>query len=232
MFVMRLFVILSMFLVSGLNAFARPVLLELFTSQGCPSCPAGEAVIDELNTRDDFFALAFHVDYWDKKGWKDPYGQPIFTQRQTVYMNNMGNSTLYTPQVVIDGTEEANASWGWRVKMKAAAVREKMVDVPMTFKEFQGNKMLDLPTYTLNEPVDVWYAVYTPKTETDVSSGENKGKHFSSTHVVRQYGYLLNWDGQAALVNLPKKDKETDSLVVVVQKKKQGEVLGLLMDAN
>src|SRR3954471_21757782 len=84
----------------------RPVVLELFTSQGCSSCPPAEAYIGELSRRKDVLALAFHVDYWDDLGWKDPFSLAMSTERQQMYSAARRRASVYTPQVVIDGTED------------------------------------------------------------------------------------------------------------------------------
>src|SRR5882724_9648724 len=84
----------------------RPAVVELFTSQGCSSCPPAEAYIGELAQHKDVLALAFHVDYWDDLGWKDPFSLGISTDRQRSYSTGVGRSSVYTPQVVIDGKDE------------------------------------------------------------------------------------------------------------------------------
>ena len=79
------------------------VVVELFTSQGCSSCPPAEAFLGELATRPNVVALEFHVDYWDYIGWQDPFGSPAYTKRQRGYSASMGTPYVYTPQMVIQG---------------------------------------------------------------------------------------------------------------------------------
>src|SRR5260221_6446662 len=90
----------------AVNAQPRPAVVELFTSEGCSSCPPAEAYIGELAQHKDVLALAFHVDYWDNLGWKDPFSLRLSTDRQYAYSTVLGHSSVYTPQVVIDGKDE------------------------------------------------------------------------------------------------------------------------------
>src|SRR5437870_13904008 len=91
--------------VAATNAQPRPVVLELFTSQGCSSCPPADAYVGKLSARSDVLALAFHVDYWDELGWRDQFALAQSTQRQSVYARNLGRSSVYTPQLVVDGRD-------------------------------------------------------------------------------------------------------------------------------
>jgi hypothetical protein len=91
-------------------AESRPVVVELFTSQGCSSCPPADALLNELAGRKDVLALGFHVDYWDRLGWKDPLSTTGATMRQHDYAAEFGRNEVYTPQMVIDGKRQAVGS--------------------------------------------------------------------------------------------------------------------------
>ena len=103
---------------AGLGAAAVPAVagegalnvVELFTSQGCSSCPPADALLADLADRDDVLALSFHVDYWDYIGWKDPFASPQYTQRQRVYSQVFGKRYVYTPQMVVNGSFEMTGS--------------------------------------------------------------------------------------------------------------------------
>src|SRR5437764_7545823 len=95
---------------NGAAAETRPVVIELFTSQGCSSCPPADRLLGELAQRPDVIALGFHIDYWDHLGWKDPLSSPAATRRQRDYALQFGRMQIYTPQLVVDGTGEAVGS--------------------------------------------------------------------------------------------------------------------------
>src|SRR5271155_289986 len=96
--------------IAPLHAGERPIVVELFTSEGCSSCPPADALLAELAGRSDVLALSFHVDYWDRLGWKDPFSSPDATERQDRYSTLLHLATVYTPQIVVDGKWQAVGS--------------------------------------------------------------------------------------------------------------------------
>ena len=129
----------------------HPVVVELFTSQGCSSCPPADALLGELSRRDDVITLGYHVDYWDYIGWPAPFADPLFTSRQRLYASALGNRTIYTPQMVLDGTLDQVGSR--RFEVEAAIDRlltanpADRISVPITLSRLSdGSIGAALPT--------------------------------------------------------------------------------------
>ena len=102
--------LLSLSPIAASAAEVRPVVVELFTSQGCSSCPPADNLLGELAKRRDVIALGFHITYWDGAAWRDPFSRPTSTDRQTAYDKRLTGGQIYTPQMVIDGTVDAIGS--------------------------------------------------------------------------------------------------------------------------
>src|SRR5712671_4480747 len=118
--------------VTAAQAGERPIVVELFTSQGCSSCPPADALLAELAKRPDVLALSFHVDYWDRLGWKDPYSSRAATDRQNRYAKLLALHTVYTPQIVVDGKWEAVGSDRADVERALDLARRDRPEVPVT----------------------------------------------------------------------------------------------------
>jgi hypothetical protein len=175
----------------------RPVVAELFTSEGCSSCPPADALLSEVaRTRPDVLALAFHVTYWDKLGWPDPFALPDATERQRAYRHSLGLDALYTPQLVVDGTRDVLGSDHDAVRAAlAAAAGEAGAAVAIQLSRFggtvrvavgagQGRAMLLLLGYDAAH-------------RTPVARGENAGQVLTESNVVRELRPLGRWDGAA-----------------------------------
>src|SRR5215813_7631266 len=126
------------------QAGERPIVVELFTSEGCSSCPPADALLAELATRPDVLALSFHVDYWDRLGWKDPFSSPDATRRQQGYADRLGLATVYTPQIVVDGKWQAVGSDRAEVEQALGAARRSREAVPITLAVDQGQAHVTL----------------------------------------------------------------------------------------
>ncbi|MFD1341773.1 DUF1223 domain-containing protein [Litorisediminicola beolgyonensis] len=176
----------------------HPVVVELFTSQGCSSCPPADALLREIGQRDDVIALALHVDYWDYIGWRDTFAQPGFTRRQKGYARRSGQQSIYTPQVVVDGAEDAI---GHREKdISALIARHKAAPAVIALDLSRHGAELQIAARALRKigPVDIVLVRYQPKAEVAVTRGENAGHKLGYSHIVTEIRPVAQWNGEGA----------------------------------
>jgi hypothetical protein len=212
-----------------------PVVVELFTSQGCYSCPPAEALLGKLAEREDVVALEFHVDYWDSLNymwhgqWKDPFSSPEYTHRQRVYnVAIRKQSGVYTPQMVIDGRFEAVGSRRDQVTnaIRRAARQDGKLTVSVTAKAGGGlQTAVEGPTSTRGE---IFLIRFLDRVTTEVKKGENHGKTLVSRHVVRDVRKLGDWRGTPLRIDLPAGAEGGPDMgcAVIVQTADQGPILG------
>ena len=205
-----------------------PVVVELFTSQGCSSCPPADAFLGELAQRKDVIALAYHVDYWDYIGWKDRYASPAWTDRQKAYAGALELRTLYTPQMVIDGRVDAVGSDRSNVSYlidRAAALPK----LELTLDSSGSKHVLHLPEARFSKPATVWLVIYDPEQRTQVNRGENAGSTLSEYNIVRDLRKLASWDGKATTIDLNLATMgKGQACAVLVQGADQGPILAAL----
>ncbi|MBM3550107.1 MAG: DUF1223 domain-containing protein [Alphaproteobacteria bacterium] len=181
-------------LLSAESAFAGgPVLVELYTSQGCNSCPPADAYLGDLARRKDVVALAFHVDYWDHIGWKDPFGDAAWTARQRKYAQALMSRQIYTPQMVVDGTQHAVGSDRRAVERLIADAAKRQRPALSVSRTAKG---LDLKIDGAGAG-EVWIVGYDPKHETKVMRGENAGRTLTEFNIVRGIKRIDAWKGGA-----------------------------------
>jgi hypothetical protein len=192
---------------AGCPALAQPApttVLELFTSQGCKSCPAADALFAQYAKRPDVLALTFNVDYWDYLGWKDTLASPDHSDRQRQYAVASGDGHIYTPQVVVDGRTHVVGSDPRQVD-KAIVANAGSLTVPLTLSAstdavtvtVAGATQPDLPHATL------WLVMYNPSVTVPVDKGENGGKSLTYTNVVRKLRPIAMWKGSLMTVDIP-----------------------------
>jgi hypothetical protein len=179
-----------------LQAGERPILVELFTSEGCSSCPPADALLAELAGRPEVLALSFHVDYWDRLGWKDPYSSPDATRRQHGYADLLHLNTVYTPQIVVDGRWQAVGSDRSEVEHALGAARRSREEVPIALTVEQGRAKITLGAGGDGVPGELLLIGFDRRHVTPVSRGENSGRTLSHVDVVRSIDALGPADGR------------------------------------
>ena len=159
-----------------------PLILELFTSQGCSSCPPADVLLAKLTKDPSVEPLSFHVDYWNDLGWADPYSQPAWTQRQHQYANALGDTRVYTPELVIGGKVGLVGSHSIRVKEAiTGAERPALLDA-------KAKWTADAVEITATAPAgaDVLVAIWESERTVKVPRGENAGTTLSNARIVRR----------------------------------------------
>lgn len=177
-----------------------PVVVELFTSQGCSSCPPADAMLSMLAQNGDVLALSYHVDYWDYLGWADSFAKPEFSARQEAYARAAGERSIYTPQLIVEGRDTALAPGPAQLMglIDAARYRPAMVAVQRDGEGLTGVIEL-MPLSDLGGRVDIMMVRYLPEREVDVTAGENRGRTVTYSNIVITLERLAEWDGHAPL---------------------------------
>ena len=208
---------------------SRPVVVELFTSQGCSSCPPADDLLAELATDPGVLALSFHVDYWDYIGWKDPFAAAQYTERQRDYAAELGLRYVYTPQMVIDGRHNAvgsNRSAVTEAIDEAAATAPTVV---VTLEDAEGGRVLLSAGKAPAGNATVWLVTFDDGHDTEVARGENRGRALHNSNVVRELTALGSWSGEARSIPLDfatAKAEGRGGCAVIVQQGRGGPVLG------
>jgi hypothetical protein len=193
------------------SADARPVVVELFTSQSCSSCPPADALLGELARHGDVLALGFHISYWDGPGWKDPFSSRSSTDRQRAYARLFGLGQVYTPQMVVDGAREMVGSDRDQV---FAAVRDARPETiaPVTFAADRRSVAIGAGDGRGN----VLLVRFAQKRTTRVAGGENARRTLQDANGVEMLTALGSWNGSALSFAIePPADDE--GLAVLVQ---------------
>lgn len=207
-----------------------PWAVELFTSQGCSSCPPADAHLGRLSLRADIVALAFHVDYWDYIGWKDPFASRDTTERQRAYARVLKQRYVYTPEMVVEGIghdtgrerapiEALLAKAQARSPKRATPELSWSIGRPLTIK---------LAAFSLGGSIaDVTLAIYDRRHTTPVKSGENEGRMIENFNIVRQVELVDRWDGAAKSWTIPgDRIGPTQGVAVLVQQTDHGPMIG------
>ena len=214
-------------------AQAYPVVVELFTSQGCSSCPPADALLAELAKRDDVLALALHVDYWDYIGWKDIFADPKFTKRQRQYAKAAGHRTIYTPQMIVAGQDHIVGFKPMKVADLIVKHRHASLAPVMGLSAQRSGKNLTIsltPLGALPSDLHVQVVGFRPLETVGIRLGENAGKSIDYANVVTSWIPVDHWDGQRA--KSLSVDLVSDDPVAVIVQKNMGGLPGEIIAAT
>ncbi len=220
---------LSLALIAGSSADStkKPpkAVVELFTSQGCASCPPADALLTSLAERGDVVALAYHVDYWDYIGWEDTFGSKSFSDRQRAYAKSWGSSRIYTPQMVVNGAEGVVGSKRGAVN-DALASAQLPLDVSI---QKQGDMLtVHIPADETLPDASIWLVRYLVRADVGIEAGDNAGKSMVYTQVVTDRQILGAWESEhGASLKLPMAGVQggaagNNGLAILVQDERNG----------
>ena len=190
-----------------------PIVVELFQSQGCSSCPPANLALNAIADTKNVIALNFSVTYWDRLGWKDVFGDPDYTQRQYNYANALGDSNVYTPQVILNGKRAI-------VGNKPGEISRAVAATP----GLSGGPVISAKSNTVaigagKGKASVWLVRYDPRIQNvAIKSGENSGRNLAHKNIVRQLVKLGEWNGSAVNYTLPASPSASYKSVVLTQR--------------
>ena len=180
------------------------VMVELFTSQGCSSCPPADANLGALTGRDDVLPLSMHVDYWDYLGWRDTFAQPEHSERQYAYRTMMGARVVYTPQMIVHGVADVP---GYRTELIEQAIADagaRKRDAEIAIAAKGGMLAATISTSGRPMPCTIWVASYEREATVDIRRGENAGETITYHNVVDKLMRVGRWPGSTSeTIDLP-----------------------------
>jgi hypothetical protein len=220
----------------GLNpSFPAPKnVLELFTSQGCDTCPPADEVLATYAERPDVIALSLPVDIWDYLGWKDTLASDKNSDRQKAYAKSRGDGAIYTPQIIVNGMIGVPGNDPDAID-EALKISDDVLGrshVPIRFWHERNSIVIeagDAPAGLENKEATIWFAVVQKKADVPVELGDNKGKTLTYTNIVRELIPVGTWNGKAMNLRLARTavmTPETQACVVLLQEGRAGPILG------
>jgi hypothetical protein len=220
----------AMFVKPGFAAAARPAIVELFTSQGCSSCPPADAFLETLKSKPGIVALSYHVDYWDYLGWRDTLGSTEYSQRQYDYAKSRGDMNVYTPQMIINGGEHFVGSQTTKISASIADAQSstsQWVDIAMS--DNVTDVMINVAEGAATKKATLWLMAFAPVVSVEIMKGENAGNTIAYHNVVRKMVPAGMWHGEAAKIVLPKESvipADCKGWVALLQDGKVGPIIG------
>ena len=203
---------------------APKVVVELFTSQGCSSCPPADQLIGELAGRPDVIALSLPVDYWDYLGWKDTLAQSAFTARQKAYARARSDRQVYTPQMIVNGIQPCVGSDRARIERSIRTATAGLASLPVTVAAVERDGVVTVTVSEAAQSVtpqkaEVWLLPVLRSHMVSINRGENRGRAVTYANVVRAMNRISEWNGGAAQYRIPASlaRRDADGYVVLLQ---------------
>ena len=209
----------------------RLSVVELFTSQGCSSCPAADALLAHLSKRRDLMTLSYNVDYWDYLGWKDTLARPAHTRRQRAYATARGDGQVYTPQAVVNGLQHAIGSHAGDIDAAVTKTRTGLanIDVSLSVSASRNDVVINLDgTPPSGTSATIFVAAVKPEVKVKIKRGENSGRRATYHNVVRTLVPVGMWTGGPKRIRLPRRDiieNNGERCAILIQSEGPGAIL-------
>ena len=214
------------FITTEASAATAPVLVELFTSQGCSSCPPADRLAGALAGRPGVMVVSLNVDYWDYLGWRDTLASPAHTKRQMDYAHVRGDNDVYTPQMVINGSAHVVGSNQGAIENAIANAQHSLVlDMSATNSDIK----IDMPNGDAGNAT-LWVMSIASAVSVKIERGENSGSSVTYHNVVRKLSNVATWNGAASSITLPRKgilSADSHSCIAILQKGHVGPLIGI-----
>jgi hypothetical protein len=211
----------------------RPVVVELYTSQGCSSCLPADALLAQLaTTRHDVLAISLPITYWDMLGWKDTLASEANTRRQKAYAQALNLGGVYTPQMIVDGVDDLVGSHETAIETAIAAREADMDYVPVALSATPTEIRIAVGAGRGNQDATIWLFHILAKSTVSIGAGENVGQKVTYRNVVRDVRAVGLWKGQPVTLELPRGEMASpphDAIAVVVQQGGYGRIVGAAM---
>jgi len=202
-------------------ARSHPVgVVELFTSQGCSSCPKADKAISEIADRPDIVTITYHVDYWNYLGWQDTLSAKANTDRQYAYATTLGNTNVYTPQIVLNGARDMKAAAPFVISANLKKLADEGQGVTVPVSATLSHDEMTISVGAGDGKADVVIAYFKKATVVDIKSGENQGRQMTYRNSVTKLETVGMWDGKALTIKLPAAmiaKREQDGCAILLQ---------------
>lgn len=220
---MRLTLSIALSLLTFTSAIAdQPIrgVVELFTSQGCSSCPPADALLEELAQQRGLAVLSLPVDYWDRLGWKDTYGSPVHSARQRGYAAARGDRAVYTPQAVVNGVRHMNGADRSEIEASLDLLRSS-ISIPLDVSRSSATLRITIgaaPTTAAVQTATLVLLPYLARREVAIGRGENAKRRITYTNIVRSIDVIGTWTGTGRTIERPMMhDTEADGAFILLQ---------------